>query len=298
MKTKHDNGLYFSDLSQGWFLESEGRIIPTLNGYRIGAVAGVIRYHEEALSYFANKSAFWNQKYGDSMRLVQVGNPWKFMRRAAGEGLCGFQLFEKSEASHQFMFMVRVEEAGEILPTVLSCIDKNGQWMSSLTRFQEIQFNHAELIHWERFDILDPVSASFGKICPFRDWENGDFFYELRGENDILLLGNVPLLGNWNSTEGAVPFFTSENDAHHFFAHYLGQGQNRILNSRQNTPDLPQFIMNIRPTPIKDLALRLKELSDITPFAAWCINPNGHRENSGYGRLFEYSENCPSWVEE
>src|SRR5262249_14272145 len=160
-------------------------------------------------------------QYGSEPRLRLVGDPWALMRRAAAEGLCGFQLFENSQWSHRFMFMVRVEEAGRNLPTVLACIDNKGNRLSNLTRSGETHLGHAELLHWERFDILDRVSARWSGTCPFREWNQGDPLYELRTADLVVLLAHVPLLGDWNSTEGAFAFFTSEDEAEHYRHHHL-----------------------------------------------------------------------------
>ena len=101
----------------------------------------------------------------------------------------------------------------------------------------------------------------------------------------MVLLANVPLLGDWNSTEGAFAFFTSEEEATHYHDHHLGDGRNRMLFGPGAPDDPHEAMASLRPRPVQDLRARLAELADINPLAAWCVNPDGHRENSAYGRL-------------
>ena len=46
-----------------------------------------------------------------------------------------------------------------------------------------------------------------------------------------------------------------------------------------------EALASLEPIPVLDLQARLAELVKIMPLAAWCVNPDGHRENSAYGRL-------------
>jgi hypothetical protein len=193
------------------------------------------------------------------------------------------------------MFMVRVEEAGCVLPTVLASITKNG-WDTSLTRTGPKELDHAEVLHWQRFDILDQVTGQWGQSCPFREWQQGETLFELRSESIVVLLANVPLLGDWNSTEGAYAFFASKEQATHYLMHHLGDGRNRMVFVASDGPDDAHAAMDsLEPRPVSNLSERLRELSQISPFAAWCVNPDGHRENSAYGRLF-YGGDHPAGI--
>jgi hypothetical protein len=273
-------------LSESWIIEVGGRLLPTLNGYRLGFVGAVLRRRDQADAFVAEQGDDLREQYAGDVRVLPAGDPWQLMRRAAGEGLCGFQLFENGEWSHRYMFMVRVEEAGLNLPTVLACVDREQRWTTSLTRAREARLDHAEVLHWERFDILDGVSGSAGQACPFRDWQHGDPFYELCTEDIVVMLADVPLLGDWNSTEGAFAFFTSRDQAEHYHHHHLGDGRNRMLFVGSGAPsDAYEAMGSLRPTAVTDLGVRLAQLAEVSPLAAWCVNPDEHRENCGYGRL-------------
>jgi hypothetical protein len=110
----------------------------------------------------------------------------------------------------------------------------------------------------------------------------------LRGDGIVVLLANVPLMGDWNSPDGAVAFFTSEDAALEFHQHHLGDGRNRMIMTKDTgMADPAEAMASLTPHRIEDLGLRLKELEQVVGMSAWCINPTGHREDSGFGRLWE-----------
>ncbi len=276
---------HFTRLSNAYAITLGSRLLPGAGAYGVGAVASVMPDESRArawLNEVADQLATLDRGVAD---IVRVGDPWKFMRRAAGEGLAGIEGANPAAFPERFMFMVRVEEAGSSLPTVLASITNNG-WDSCLTRTGAQDLDHAEVLHWKRFDILDDVTGQWGQRCPFREWQQGEPLYELRSEHLVVLLANVPLLDHWNSTEGSFAFFTSQEQATHYHKHHLSDGRNRMFSVAANAPDDPHAAMaSLSPLPVHDLKARLEELSRIKPFAAWCVNPDGHRENSGYGRL-------------
>ena len=272
-------------LANGWYIEAEGRILPTLTGYRIGVVGAVLPSREAAEVLLSPGGEDLVATYPDA-RALPVDDPWTLMRRAAGEGLCGFQIISNGEWSHRFMFMVRVEEAGNELPTILTSIHRETGWSTSLSRTREVAIAHAEVLHWERFDILDSVSGKAGQTCPFRDWDDGDPLFEICSDSLVVLLANVHLLGPWNSPDGAFAFFTSADKAEHYLRHHLGDGRNRMLLAGPGAPESPAAAFaSLAVRPVTDLRVRLQELAGVAPIAAWCVNPDGHREDSGYGRL-------------
>lgn len=271
-------------LSDGFFIEAGGRILPTLNRYRIGIVGAVVRTRDEAENLLTSEGEIICERYGGDVRVQQVDDAWALMRRAAGEGLCGFQLFAAGEWSHRYMFMVRVEEAGRELPTVLASIHGEDGWSTALTRTREVEFEHGEVLHWQRFDILDNVSGEAGQTGPFRNWKNGDPLFEIRATDVVVLLADVPLVGDWNSTEGAFAFFTSAEQAEHYLTQHLRNGQNRVLTGPLAPPS-DFAVTTLAVQPVLDLKARLGELLDVNPFAIWCVNPDSHREDTAYGRL-------------
>jgi hypothetical protein len=207
------------------------------------------------------------------------------MRRAAGEGLAGIEGADRELFPDRFMFMARVEEAGRDRPTVLASITDAG-WGACLTRTGVKALDHGEVLHWERYDILDRVTGQWGMRCPFREWEQGGLVYELCNDDIVVMLADVPILGDWNSTEGAFAFFTSEERAEHYRDHHLGNGRNRMLFLGSGALNDPQEAMAaIHPRQVPDLRVRLVELATVNPVAAWCLNPDDHRENTACGRL-------------
>lgn len=276
---------HFERLSSAYAITVGGRLLPGAGGYGMGAVAPVAPNERAAQKFIEEQKEPLQELGRGAPDIVPVGDPWQFMRRAASEGLAGIEGAIPAEYPERFMFMVRVEEAGVPLPTVLTSISEHG-WALSLTRGGVRRMEHAELLHWARHDVLDNVMGEWGQRCPFRSWDHGDPLYELATDDIVVLLANVPLLGDWNSIDGAVAFFTSEADAYHYQRFHLADGRNQMWLSGPNAPRGAREAMgSLRPRSVADLRVRLAELRALLPFAAWCVNPDGHRENAGCGRL-------------
>jgi hypothetical protein len=277
---------HFSRLSNAYAITLGDRLLPGVGRYGLGAVVPVMPDEASARAWvnqFADDLVNLNRGVAD---IIKVGNPWKFMRRAAGEGLAGIEGANTESFPERFMFMVRVEEAGSVLPTVLASITDQG-WDTCLTRTGARRFDHAEVLHWQRFDVIDSVTGQWGQRCPFRGWQQGETLYELGTENIVVLLAHVPLLGPWNSTEGAFAFFTSEEAAIDYREYRLADGRSRMLYLGGQPTNDEEAMASLRPRPVRDLSRRLRELSQINPGAAWCVNPAGHREDSACGRWFD-----------
>lgn len=285
---------HFDKLRDGYAITLGDRLMPGAGAYGVGAIAPVMPDKVSAQAWLAEFAEDIASLKRGSADFIPVGDPWKFMRRAAGEGLAGIEGANGELFPERYMFMVRVEEAGALLPTVLASITDGG-WDKCLTRSGEKQLDHAEVLHWQRFDMLDQVTGRWGQLCPFRSWNDGDPFYELGSDSLVFLVSDVPLMGDWNSTEGAFAFFTSEEEATHYQQHHLGNGRNRMLLAGSGDPGVA--MATVRPRPVSDLRSRLKELVAINPLAAWCVNPDGHRENSAYGRL-HYGGTHPTGLNE
>jgi hypothetical protein len=276
----------FDKLRAAYSITVGNDLLPGAGGYGVGAVALVMPDEPSALAWIEENINDLTSLERGPAGIIEVGDPWRFMRRAAREGLAGIESPNKEAPPSGYMFMVRVEEAGTTLPTVLASITEDG-WDKCLTRTGVKNLDHAEVFHWQRYDILDRVTGQWGKNCPFRNWEQGDKLYELRSDSLVVLIANVPLLGDWNSPKGAFAFFTSKEEATHYHHHHLGDGRNRMLLVSPGAPeDAHEAMASLQPRPLNDLNSRLEELSTISPIAAWCVNPDGHRENSAYGRIF------------
>jgi len=283
----------FQKLSDSFVILANDRVFPRIGQYGLGAVAVVLPDEQLGRSFIAEHGEGIASLGLGVPRLGAVGDPWQFMRRAAGEGLAGIEGPNLEVFPERFMFMVRVEEAGEELPTILAAMTETG-WDRCLTRLGEVELSHAAALHWQRFDVLDSVSGLYGLECPFRNWDQGEPLYELRSDSLAVLIAEVPLLGDWNSTEGAFAFFTESADAEHYRECRLGDGRNRMIGLGASTCTSAEELMaSIRPQPVIDLSTRLAELVTVNPLAAWCVNPTGHRENAAYGRL-EFGTDHPA----
>ena len=276
----------FEKLKKSFVLTAGYRLVPGASYYKVGATATVLPSEEVAQNFLeANNEDLRKMGMGEP-DFIPVVDPWALMRRAAGEGLASLQCVDP-EQPDTFMFMVRVEEAGSDLPTVLAAPEMGGI-IECLTRTGTKRLSHAELLHWDRYDILDHASARWGVQCPFRHWVQGDPLYELTTEGLVVLLASVPLLGDWNSPEGAFAFFTSAEEALYYRDHLLGNGRNRLIVTGDSGHGDPSDLMaSLEALRVDDVANRLEELKGIQGMAAWCINPSGHREDSGLGRLWE-----------
>lgn len=277
----------FDWLRNSLALAAGDRLVPGISSYREGAVATLVPTEKLGWDFIQQNGEGIEGLGQGPPKLVEVGDPWEFMRRAAGEGLAGF-VSASPEQPEIFKFMVRIEEAGSKYPTVLAKGGPNSNH-DCLTRTAFKTMSDAELLCWSRYDILDQVNAKWGKKCPFRGWKQGDPLYELRTDSMLILLSDVPLLGDWNSTDGAFAFFTNLEEANYYKNHLLEIGQNRIIgleDSYISTESSPR-IDSVQPVRIDDISARLNELEEIWQLATWCINPHSHRESSGFGRIWE-----------
>lgn len=272
----------FDQLARSFVITSGGNPLPGASAQiNLGAVAVVAPNERSGNAFIEHISQDLPDKVLD---LVPVGDPWEFMRRACLEGICAIQ--EASDEPHPslFMFMVRVDEAASTLPTVLA-IRTDSDPFTCLTRTRIHSFDHSELLHWERFDILDRISGTWGARHPFRNWRDGDPLYELAADEITVLIANVPLLGHWKSPQGALAFFTTAEEAAHYHHHRLGDGVNRMLVGPTGPEDAQTAIESLTPQAVSDLNGRLRDLAENFSRTAWCVNPSGHRENSAYGWL-------------
>lgn len=267
----------FEALENAFVLTADGRPHPVIASSPIGASAVVLESESSANEHLQGWREDLELAGRGTAGLERVGDPWQFMRRAAGEGLGSIV---NADTGDLFMFMVRVEEAGSELPTVLTLHDAQHNWGPSLTRSAKQLFKHSELLHWTRYDILDRVSGSFGQLEPFRHWNSGDALFELGTDDVVALILEAPLLGDWNSTDGSYPFFTSHESAQHYLEHHLPYQRHikifRAYGSNAATPEV---------RPVTDISARLAELRELNPLITWCVNPDDHRENQAFGRV-------------
>ena len=124
---------HFEKLRSAYAITIGGSLLPGAGGYSLGAITVAIAGESNARAWIEQMAGVLASLGQGSAGVLPVGDPWKFMRRAAGEGIAGIQLMDDDGGAVGFMFMVRVEEAGAALPTVLTSITVNG-WDTCLTR--------------------------------------------------------------------------------------------------------------------------------------------------------------------
>jgi hypothetical protein len=123
------------------------------------------------------------------LRVSPLGDPFKAMRKAAGEGAAGFQfssglfteeqrksVFEQTDGRILFPFMTRREEAGAQWPTVLGSALRCDAGIY-LTRRGPTSFVAHDLRQWVRWDVMDRASAKLAIGQPLRSHDPGQPFW-------------------------------------------------------------------------------------------------------------------------
>ncbi len=219
----------------------------------------------------------------------RVGDPFERMLEAAGQGCVGFLLFEE-KVERFLLFMGRFDELSNPLPSILCTVPTEPEEVHEyLASYGPAQLLHDEILHWQRFDILDPVNAQLGATQPFANWEPGQQFYELlsdRGELVVLLESDI--FGPWHPVEGAVPIYSHPDCAKMIVESprppQIGlvglpgpeQGLTRVA-------DLGRFTL----FRIDRLEARLEFLQQAFPLGAAVFNPHSHRNSTAYTRFFQ-----------
>jgi hypothetical protein len=204
---------------------------------------------------------------GLKLRVAPLGDPFKAMRKAAGEGAAGFQfssglfteeqrksVFEQTEGRVLFPFMTRREEAGGQWPTVLGSASRcdTGTY---LTRRGPTPFGAHDLCQWVRWDVMDRASAKLAIGQPLRSHDPGQPFWCLsHAPGDVqfiraeqryayespaaVLFASDTALRQFMPPEGYYPVFTSEEDAREFLERRLGGAFHIISLAESAYPNL------------------------------------------------------------
>ena len=221
----------------------------------------------------------------DNSKLVEqkIDDPLLFMKEASGHGICGIQNDDKGDSSKcLFIFTNRIEEAGWEFPTVLMEYS-DSEDLNCLTRVGIKRFKQVDLRYWDRYDVLDHTLAKFGKKCPFRNWEQGDPLYEVSCSEGFQTVAEVSILEEYNSPEGAYPFFTNIENAKCFLDR-INNISGAEFSREEVSYQKKVFNLPLEVREVKDLRERLTQLDEYW-FLKIAINPFQHRENSAWGFL-------------
>jgi hypothetical protein len=248
---------------------------------------------------------------GLKLRVSPLGDPFKAMRKAAGEGAAGFQfssglfteeqgkrVFEQTDGRVLFPFMTRREEAGGQWPTVLgsALLCDAGIY---LTRRGPTPFGAHDLCQWVRWDVMDRASAELAIGQPLRSHDPGQPFWCLsHAPGDVELFAHDTALKQFMPPEGYYPVFTSEESAAEFLKRRLG-GRSVIISVPESPyPNLIRHegimaqdlgdggTLIAIPVRIDNLLTHLKAVRDtfkFAPYACFVLNPAGHREDVAWG---------------
>jgi hypothetical protein len=272
----------FEELGQAWVICRAGDPLPGIGRLPFGTVVEVFPNQAAARRRIKDLAAS-DPGLFDGLTVERVGDPLQFMKRVAQHGVCSLQPAAESTAQSGpklWAFMTRVEEAGRDAPTVLTVITPDGLG-PSLTLGGVRELGHGELLHWERFDILDAACADFVQESPFRGWQNGEPFFEIRAPQVEIAIDDVPILGHWLASDGAYPLFSSHEAAAHFLANGL-RGARLISIRLLEGANVRELATELRVEPVTDLATRLGESAEADPFIDVVINPTGHRANAAW----------------
>jgi len=275
----------YKHLDRAFYLLSDGPL-SVLSNNKNGCVALAFETKEYAIKFIEENIEAINSREVEKPEIKSVSNSYDFMQLCAKYGYAGIELLSE-EDQKSIVFCVRLEEVASTLPTVMSFNREGTSFIK--TRFKEFkETTYRSVKEWQRYDILDKVSAKFAVTKPFRDWEQKSLF-EIRTTNDeFLSLFRVPCSHNYNSLDGSIPFFTtiklaidflnsSEFRTHLMFFGGFKSNYNDLAIDLSSNTDLFKIVR------IDDVRERIREIDN--PFMGFVINPNGQRDSMGYGSL-------------
>ena len=275
----------YERLDNAFYLNGDGPL-SVLSDNKNGAVALAFETKDYALKFINENIEDIISRKVEKPEIKPISSSFGFMELCAKHGYAGIELLSE-EDQISIVFCVRLEEVSSLLPTAMS-FNKDG--VSKIkTRFKYLEEKTYRTVkEWQRFDILDKVSARFVVNNPFRDWGHKNLF-EIRTRNDeFLSLFRVLCRHNYNSLDGSIPFFTtlklaidflnnSEFMSHLMFFGGFKSNYNELALDLSSSTDLFKIVV------IDDVRERIREINN--PFMGFVINPNGHRDSTGYGSL-------------
>lgn len=226
------------------------------------------------------------------------------------------RVFTETAGRVLFPFMTRRDEAGGLWPTVLGSASRCDAGIY-LSRRGQVRFGPHDLCQWVRWDVMDRASAKLAVAQPFRSHDDGDPFWCLShaaghvnfitdGQRfeiqspALVLFAQDHAMRQFMPPEGYYPVFVSEQAAADFLEERLG-GAFHIVSLGKS--EIPNHVMHhslmaqdlgrggaliAQPVQVQNLPrhlAELRELFQLPPYAAFVINPVGHREDLAWGRF-------------
>lgn len=289
----------YKELENGFYLFGDGPLA-VLSENKNGCVALAFETESYAHAFIKEQIEALTSREVETPEIKPIHNCFTFMQLCAKHGFAGIELLSE-ENQKSVIFCVRLDEVSSILPTALSFNLEGVSYIK--TRFKEYsETTYRTIKEWQRYDILDKVSARFAVNSPFRDWERKNL-YEIRPTSKMLgdkayevfedkqpshiTLFNVPCRGHFNALDGSVPFFTSIKLAFDFLnnrsftSHIMGFfGPDYVSEFNETAIDKAQLNHFFKIVKIGNARKRVLEIEN--PFKGFCINPNGCRDSTGY----------------
>lgn len=272
-------------LDRSFYLADDGPFA-VLSENKNGCVALTFETEKYAQEFVRDNIKSINSRGIKNPEVKPVENAYDFMQLCARYGYAGIELLSE-EDQKSFLFCVRLEEVSSTFPTALTINIQETSYIK--TKFKEYsETTYRTIKEWQRYDILDKVSAKFAVNQPFRDWDHKTLFEIRTSSNAFLSLFRVPCRHNYNSLDGSVPFFTTVKYAIEFlnsveFRTHLMYISGPESKFNELAIDLPPGSDSFKIIRIDDLHDRLNEINN--PSMGYVINPNGTRDSMGYGHL-------------
>lgn len=284
--TKKKNLSVFHDLDNAYFINANGPFY-ALSGNLSGCIT--LAFGSEKLA----KTFLKEQKKSIETRGIKtknisidpVKNSFDFMILCAQNRIAGIEyLTEDTRLS--FEFYIDIDKTAQDLPSALVYKDSEAAHIKTNTKEYK-ESNPCNIKEWQRFDILDSLTATYAENCPFNQWEEKQI-YEIRTtSDDILSLFKLPCRGIYPAQMGAVPFFTDLQlifdflEDRNYICHlgYYGGFDSKFNTIAFDISDRTDFFKIVK---IDDLDKRLREIN--IGGIDYVINPNGTRNETGYGR--------------
>lgn len=210
--------------------------------------------------------------------LEPVSEAWSFARRVASLGCSAIMLAEDDNE----IILPLLAPAHDPLtprPTHLELARTPTQVLALGLRGIRAHLGW-ELGAWNRYDLLDPTTATAQRANPLADWSSGEPLYELHWRGHPICVRTSQLLGPFAATDGVIVYCSSMAESRRM-ARRLRPGDYLALDTVSPRP--PEFDIGCEfsAVEIRDVTSRLHELDE--PSRMYAVNPASPRHGTGWG---------------